>query len=200
MAATLAIEGGFADLVLDGQRTFRAVMDALANPGALQPLAELPAPPAPLTPELGALALTLCDHDSPVWLDARLAAAPLVGDWLRFHTGAPLVADPAEAMFALVADPAGLPRLETFAQGTDEYPDRSTTLLVALSGLDGGPALTLTGPGIERSLAFAPPVQQPDFWVQWGDNNARYPRGVDLVLAAGGRIAGLPRTTRIGEA
>ena len=119
---------------------------------------------------------------------------------LRFHTGAPLVADPAEAMFALVADPAGLPRLDTFAQGTDEYPDRSTTLLVALSGLDGGPALTLTGPGIERSLAFAPPVQQPDFWVQWGDNNARYPRGVDLVLAAGGRIAGLPRTTRIGEA
>ena len=207
MAQTLAIEGGFADRVLDGQRVFRAVMDALANPGTLRPLGPLPRPPAPLSGELAALALTLCDHDSPVWLDRTLAAAPVVAEWLRFHTGAPIVADPAAAMFALVADPAAMPRLDAFAMGSDEYPDRSTTIIVAVEGLEGGSPLTLRGPGIEHAIAIAPHVQGTEFHIsgtefhaQWTENHAKFPRGVDLILVAGGRVAGLPRTTRIGEA
>ena len=97
---------GFADPVLDAQRVFRGVMEALARPGSLQPLADLPEVPAPLTPELAAIALALADADAPLWLDAPLAGAPAVAEFLRFHTGAPIVKDPAEAAFALVADPA----------------------------------------------------------------------------------------------
>ena len=103
MADATAIEGGFGDLVLDGQKVFRATMDALANPGTIRSLGATAQPPAPLTQELAAIALTLCDHDSPVWLDATLAVEPVVADWLRFHTGAPIVTEPADAMFAFVA-------------------------------------------------------------------------------------------------
>lgn len=199
MADASAIEGGFADLVLEGQQVFRATMDALANPGTIRPLGALAQPPAPLTPELAALALTVLDHDSPVWLDAKLVAAPVVADWLRFHTGAPIVAAPTEAMFALIVDAAAMPLLETFAMGTDEYPDRSTTLIIALDSLEGGVPLTLRGPGIETTAAFAPYVQLTDFHAQWADNRAKFPRGVDVIFVADGHVAGLPRTTRIGE-
>ena len=124
---------GFADPVLDAQRVFRGVMEALARPGSLKPHADLPEVPAPLTPELAAIALALADADAPLWLDAPLAGAPAVAEFLRFHTGAPIVKDPAEAAFALVADPARCPPHESFAQGTPDYPDASTTLVLALT-------------------------------------------------------------------
>jgi alpha-D-ribose 1-methylphosphonate 5-triphosphate synthase subunit PhnH len=194
----LAIEGGFADSVLGAQGVFRAVMEALSRPGLPRPLLHAAVPPAPLTPGLGAVALTLCDHDSTVWLDPSLAAAPAVGEWLRFHTGAPLVADPARAQFALVADPASLPALGAFAQGTDEYPDRSTTIILAATASARG--VRLTGPGIRDRLDTTLPLPGPDFLAQWADNRARFPRGIDLLLVSDKMVIGLPRTTRIGEA
>jgi alpha-D-ribose 1-methylphosphonate 5-triphosphate synthase subunit PhnH len=200
MSEALVIEGGFADLVFDGQKVFRATMDALANPGQVQPLGALAMPPTPMTAELAALALTLCDHDSPVWLDASLATAPAIADWLRFHTGAPITADKTAAMFALIADPTDLPRLADFALGSDEYPDRSTTLIIAVDGLDEGPRCELRGPGIEDIGRLAPHPLPADFLAQWAENRQEFPRGVDVILVAPGAVAGLPRTTRIREA
>ncbi len=194
----LAIDGGFADPVLDAQGVFRAIMDALARPGRRQALTPRAAPPAPLTAELGAVALTLCDHDSPVWLDARLAADAAVTAWLRFQCGAPLTADPLAAQFALVSDSALLPRLETFTQGSDEYPDRSTTLVLASTARRH--RLTLKGPGIRGEFTTELPVPGGDFIAQWRQNRARFPRGIDLLLVGDGAIIGLPRTTRISEA
>jgi alpha-D-ribose 1-methylphosphonate 5-triphosphate synthase subunit PhnH len=192
------IEGGFADLVLGAQNVFRAVMEALARPGTVQSIASDAAPPAPLTPELGAVALTLCDHDTLVWLDPVLAANEAVTSWLAFHCGAPLTADIGEAAFALVSDVALLPAIDTFGQGTDEYPDRSTTVVLAVGSATR--ALTLTGPGIKDQLTTELPLLGGDFLDQWAENRTRFPRGVDLLLVRDGTVVGLPRTTRISEA
>jgi alpha-D-ribose 1-methylphosphonate 5-triphosphate synthase subunit PhnH len=192
------IEGGFADLVLDAQSVFRAVMQALARPGMVQTLTPDAVPPAPLTPELGAVALTLCDHDTPVWLDPVLAASPEVTGWIAFHCGAPITAAPAEAQFALVSDAAHLPDLVSFGQGTDEYPDRSTTVVFA-SGT-ATRAVTLRGPGIKDVLSTELPLPEGDFLAQWAENRERFPRGIDLLLVRAGTVVGLPRTTRISEA
>jgi alpha-D-ribose 1-methylphosphonate 5-triphosphate synthase subunit PhnH len=192
------IEGGFADRVLGAQSVFRATMEALARPGTVQSIASDAAPPAPLTPELGAIALTLCDHDSPVWLDPALSANEAVRAWIAFHCGAPITADPAAAQFALVSDERLAPRLEAFGQGTDEYPDRSTTIVLAAGADDR--ALTLKGPGIKDQLATSLPLPGGDFLAQWAENRQRFPRGIDLLLVRDGRLVGLPRTTRISEA
>ncbi len=200
MSDAAAIEGGFADPVFEAQTMFRAVMDGLARPGSLQAIGAATRPPAPMSPGLAAVALTLCDPDSPVWLDAALAAVPAVADWLRFQTGAPITTDPAAAMFALIADGAALPSLQHFAMGTDEYPDRSTTLIIAVDELDGGDMLQLSGPGIETTARLAPRPLPDHFAAEWQDNRQKFPRGVDVIFVAPGWLAGLPRSTRIGEA
>lgn len=190
---------GFADPVIDAQAVFRAVMEALARPGTLQRLAVVLTPPAPLTPGLAAIALTLADHEAPLWLDEPLARSPAVADWLRFHTGARVVADAREAAFALVADPARLAPFETFALGEQAYPDRSTTLVLACTTLADEGGYALEGPGIRDVAALLAKPLPPDFVRRWRANGALFPRGVDLVLTAGDRIAGLPRTTKIRE-
>lgn len=191
------IDGGFAAPVFDAQTVFRAVMDAMARPGTIQPVAPLTQPPAPLSAMAGAVALALCDHDTPLWLDTPLQVSAAAKSWLAFHSGAPMAATPADAHFALVANPATLIALENFAQGAQEYPDRSTTLILQVESLTSGEPLQLKGPGIETTDTIAPTPLPRHFVEQWKQNGARFPRGVDVILAAPGAVACLPRTTRI---
>ncbi|RRH93870.1 phosphonate C-P lyase system protein PhnH [Mesorhizobium tamadayense] len=195
--ATRSIEGGFAEPVFNAQTVFRATMDAMARPGSIQALPPLAHPPAPLSATAGAMALALCDNDTPVWLDPRLQAEASVKAWLSFHTGAPSANTPADAHFAIVANPAEMAALDGFSQGTQEYPDRSTTLILLIDDLASGPSLQLEGPGIEKTAMIAPVGMPRHFVEQWKQNNQRFPRGVDIILAAPGSLACLPRTTRI---
>ncbi|TIL97235.1 MAG: carbon-phosphorus lyase subunit PhnH, partial [Mesorhizobium sp.] len=55
--AAQSIEGGFADPVFNAQTVFRAVMNAMARPGSVQPLPAFARPPAPLSATAGAIAL-----------------------------------------------------------------------------------------------------------------------------------------------
>ena len=60
-----------------------------------------------------------------------------------------------------------------------------------------GAPLHLEGPGIEKSATIAPTPLPRHFVEQWKQNGARFPRRVDVILAAPGAVACLPRTTRI---
>ena len=191
------LEGGFAEPVFGAQVTFRALMDALANPGMVQALSAQLEAPAGLAPDLAAVALTMCDHDTTLWLDPALAETPGVIAWLRFHTAAPLTTDPGRAQFALVSSADALPALDRFALGTDEYPDRSTTIALSVPSLSGGPDLVVRGSGINDHGHIAPQGLPADFLALWANNRATFPRGVDLLLVSGGQVLGLPRTTRI---
>jgi alpha-D-ribose 1-methylphosphonate 5-triphosphate synthase subunit PhnH len=172
-------------------------MDALANPGQLRELGAGITAPAGLAPGLAAVALTLCDHDTALWLDPELMEAEPILAWLRFHTGAPLTTDPARAQFALVSAADALPGFEQFALGSDEYPDRSTTIALQLPALAGGGGLVLEGPGINNHRHVQPAGLPVDFAARWASNRVLFPRGVDLLLVSGNQVMGLPRTTRI---
>ncbi len=187
---------GFADPVGASQATFRAVLTAMAEPGRIMTPDLALTPPPPLGPAAAAVALALLDGDTPVWCDpASRAAAPS----LRFHTGAPLVDAPERARFALIADTAALPSLATFDAGTDEYPDRSATLIVAVARLGDGDTMVLRGPGIQERTRFAVAGLPAGFRAEWRANHARFPRGIDVILTAGDRLACLPRSVQIVE-
>src|SRR5436305_3616520 len=146
MALIEELGSGFADKVRSAQSTFRAVMDAMARPGTVQRIAAWLDAPPPLTAATAAIALTLFDHDTTIWLDGAVAGSPHVARWLRFHTSASITPEARFATYALIGDPLVLAELDSFALGTDEYPDRSTTLVLQLETLTKGPALHLTGP------------------------------------------------------
>lgn len=193
MIADLA--AGFSDRVLASQATFRAVMDAMARPGRIQSVVAPVKGPPPLMPAGAALVLTLCDQDTPVWLDTAMASSD-VARWLVFHTSAPIVRDPSQATFALIGDVAGLTAFESFVQGSADYPDRSTTLIIQVETLTAGPKFTLRGPGIDGTATLNASLT-PRIIAALDKNHALFPRGVDCVLVADDAIVALPRTTRL---
>lgn len=194
---TAAYEGGFADPVGASQTVFRAVMDAMARPGSVHILPDVTKAPGPLSGSASALFATLADADTPVWLDPAMNRSTEVRDWIVFHTGAPVVTTASEAAFALVAAPQNLSALNGFALGSQEYPDRSTTIILQVASLTDGPMLVLEGPGIDGRAEIAPNPMPQHFAAQWKANRAAFPRGVDLILAAPGCVAAMPRSTRI---
>ena len=197
VAAELPRFSGFAHQVFDAQTSFRAVMNALANPGRIETLAIRPHAPSRLAPALAAAALTLIDQDTPVFLDRGFAGEREIAASLSFLTGCRFVDDPARAAFALIGEPGSAPDLSSFAQGTLEYPDRSTTLLFQVETLENGGPMRLSGPGILGMRSLGADPLPPGFVDQLGANRSRFPQGVDLLLCCGDRLAGLPRSTRI---
>ena len=190
------LTAGFADPVRASQSTFRAVLDAMARPGMVQPIAAVPTAPPPLSAGAAAIALTLCDYDTPVWLEDDLRRNDAVAEWLRFHCGCPVIDDPGRAAFAFARGAATLPAFDVFNLGTADYPDRSTTLVLQVTTLRAGGGLVLTGPGIrERNTLEAEPLPA-DMAARLARNHGLFPRGVDVLLASADAVAGLPRSVR----
>ncbi|MDQ8731213.1 phosphonate C-P lyase system protein PhnH [Bradyrhizobium daqingense] len=199
MTTIAELPPGFADKVLSAQSTFRSVMDAMARPGSVQRIVPMAGAPAAMMRGAAAIALTLFDHDTPLWLDARMAESAELVKWLKFHTGAPVVQDTSIASFALISDGAALPPLERFALGTNEYPDRSTTLILQVDRLDSGRSFELRGPGIDGVATLQGSIKPFDLFERLRFNEALFPRGIDLVLVADDAVVAIPRTTRVAS-
>jgi alpha-D-ribose 1-methylphosphonate 5-triphosphate synthase subunit PhnH len=182
---------------LADQAVFRAVMDAMARPGRVNPVVAPPAKwPAPLNAGAAAVALCLADFETPVWLDEPARGGEAAA-WLRFHCGAPVTADPRGAAFAFVTDLRNAPDFHTFALGSLDYPDRSTTFVLQVEAFGEGAARKLAGPGIEGTAAFSASPLPDDFDARLAANRALAPRGVDFIFVSSAAIAALPRSTRL---
>jgi alpha-D-ribose 1-methylphosphonate 5-triphosphate synthase subunit PhnH len=140
------------------------------------------------------LLLSLSDDETPVWWQR---AEPVLQNWLRFHTGATVTDTPKNATFALINQIENGLTLEEFSLGTAVSPELSTTLLIELPALSGGPEVEWQGPGIELVQRVSLQGLPADFWLQWQSNHARFPQGVDIIFTCGDSVLGLPRTTRV---
>lgn len=193
------IPAGFSRPVFESQSAFRAVLQAMSAPGRAVPMPVTVRGPAGWFGPMAALVLTLCDLDTPLWLDGAAGSDEAVR-FLRFHCACPVVEDPAAAAFAVILDPAAMPPLEAFQAGSGDCPERSATLLVAAPWPTlSGPRARVHGPGVagtaDLPLAWLP----AGFMEQWRRNAALYPRGVDVVLVGHDAVVGLPRTLVMEE-
>jgi alpha-D-ribose 1-methylphosphonate 5-triphosphate synthase subunit PhnH len=188
------LDPGFAEPVRDAQACFRAVLDAMAHPGRIVQMPIALSGRLPLGSAAASVALSLCDIDTPVWLDAAAAAA---AGYLAFHCGAPLTETPTEARFAFVADADALPPLDGFALGTDEFPERSATLVIEVAGLTSEHGVTLRGPGILGETRLDVAGLPARFWSEWTALAELFPRGLDVLFVCGNALAALPRSTRV---
>src|ERR1700738_3019397 len=115
MTTVAELPAGFADKVKSAHSTFRSVMDAMARPGSVQRIVAAAGTPLPMMRGTAAIALTLFDHDTPVWLDPAMSETSDVAKWLKFHTSAPVVQDCSICSFALIGDGNALPALDRFS-------------------------------------------------------------------------------------
>jgi alpha-D-ribose 1-methylphosphonate 5-triphosphate synthase subunit PhnH len=183
---------GFLDPVTEAQACFRSVLSAMSCPGSILAMSHSIAAP-PLDPATAAVLLTLVDADVTLWLDDALSPS---WDWLAFHAGVLRAPSVGAAAFVCVT---ALPTLADVFAGTDAAPETAATVILQVPALTGGPRLTLYGPGLEAPTVIAPQGLPDDFVAQWGANHRLFPRGVDLLLCAGGAFLALPRSVRIGE-
>jgi alpha-D-ribose 1-methylphosphonate 5-triphosphate synthase subunit PhnH len=208
-----------AEAVGRAQATFRVALDAMSHPGRAYRL-PAGAVDAPGNPWATALLLTLLDHETTLWVapapgDAG-AAAPLA-TYLRQRTGARLVAL-EDAGFAL-ADTAGLAPgaladvLRRLRPGTLAYPDEGATLVLTVPRLEAveadgdaraqaadGLTLCCSGPGVPAGVRRRLRLVGAGAELVAAREAAagEYPAGIDLILVDGaGRMAGLPRSTRL---
>jgi alpha-D-ribose 1-methylphosphonate 5-triphosphate synthase subunit PhnH len=196
MTTIAELPPGFADKVLSAQSTFRSVMEAMARPGTVQRVAATAGASAGMMRGTAAIALTLFDHDTPIWLDPMMSKTSEIARWLKFHTSAPVIADSSISHFALIGDASALPDLGRFSFGSYEYPDRSTTLILQVESLTQGPAFELRGPGIDGVAILQARIKPVDLFERLAVNAALFPRGIDVVLVDDDAIAAIPRTTR----
>ncbi|MDR1489734.1 MAG: phosphonate C-P lyase system protein PhnH [Desulfovibrio sp.] len=211
-AALPAILPGFASPVHDAQQCFRTLLEAMSRPGKPVCLGVLPpvtslnaAMPASCISGMVAIALTLCDADTQIWLDVCLDT-PAMRQHLRFHCGCSIASGPETASFAFIGNAKAMPRFAAFSPGEPEYPDRSATLIIAAKLTAEEQGCLISGPGISparnpQGLPFGPGGLPAWFWEEWAMSRDGYPLGVDVVFVdshpSGGnfvRIAGLPRS------
>ncbi|WMC10911.1 phosphonate C-P lyase system protein PhnH [Oceanimonas pelagia] len=193
------ITTAFADAVHDSQTCFRRLLTAMAEPGTRVQLDRAHAFGA-LSAGAVQVLLTLADHHTRLWLSPSLSADQVVLDNLRFHVGAPLVNEPAQADFAVLSR-TDLHACETvlpaLPAGTEEYPDQGATLVVETDSLDDGVAAVLSGPGIpgQRSVCLG---SLPPALVRWlSERDPRSPLGVDLIFVCERELIATPRSTRV---
>lgn len=191
---------GFSQEAFGSQKVFRAALQALSHPGQLVDVMHDAEVPRVGHAASAALLLALLDADSGLWLSPALRDSDAAA-WLRFHTGCKLVEAPGEAQFAWLAVSDALRPLAHFSNGSENYPDQSTTCVIDVADLghaaDEGQDWRLSGPGIQDRACLRVTGLPQDFVAQWAANYAAFPRGVDLFLATPRQIVGLPRSTRI---
>ena len=177
---------GFEAPSVEAAQCFRRILEAMARPGVVRRIGGA-LPPAPMSAAAGAVALTLCDPETPIWLAPSLETREVV-EWLNFYTGAPQV--PAESAHFAFGRWAEIGPLTRFRQGEEEYPDRSATLVIERVAL--GREHRLTGPGIAEEARLT----LPDL-AAFQANSRLYPLGLDFIFTCGAEVAALPRSTRI---
>ena len=195
---------GFADMSLGSQSVFRSALEALSYPGRVVAIDLTFEAPKAANAASSGLLLALLEPGSTLWLSPGLVNTD-AATWIAFHTDCKITPEPQQADFAWIKNWDELPQLESFALGTDEYPDHSTTCVIDIADSSAATATTtslrLTGPGIAHTSTIEQlgitTAQVKGFVEQWTQNQARFPRGVDLFFATDTSLIGLPRTTRI---
>ena len=195
-SAPKAVLPGLKDPVFDSQRIFRRLVRAMSLPGTVITIDGIDLPPFEgVMPASAAILMALADMETAVWIDDGLGP-PGLADYLRFHTGAPAAEEREEAVFALIDGGSGGSAFDGFNPGTDEYPDRSATVIVQVEGFGTGEAKIIDGPGIKEPREISVRGLAAGFWPRWTANQEKYPRGVDLFLVSGWEVLGLPRSVR----
>ncbi len=194
----MAFSSGYESRAVEASHDFRVLMNALSRPGTRQPVPHNTEKVEGLNAGSVVAALTLCDHETTVFLEES-DANDKVHDFLTFRCGCTIITDVADADFLFFASFPPPSVLDTLKTGSSQYPDRSATAIIQVDTIEQTGSLNFQGPGIlDRHLLGISAIGS-DFIDWWAGNNQRFPLGIDAFLTTDDAIVGLPRTVKIGE-
>ncbi len=189
------LSGGFENAPAQCASVFRAILMATARPGTMHEIAYKLHPPSLLSSTTAAVILTLADQDTPLWLAPALTDRK-VKSYLKFHTGASLTSEQTSTTFAVFPS-TQRPDLSIFPVGSDEYPDRSATVILQIDKTSAPTTVFLEGPGIEKKLTLSLPGLDKEFWQFVQNNHQIYPRGLDFLFCLSNAIVACPRSSKV---
>ncbi|GLT14585.1 phosphonate C-P lyase system protein PhnH [Vibrio algivorus] len=217
------IAAGFGDTIHDSQYCFRQLLTAMSQPGTLVEL-NLAQGFGSMMPASTQILLALADNSTPVWLSNAFANDIAIRENLNFHLGCAILSSQKDAEslsgiqqkpnFAVISqhDIANFDWSQTsFYVGCEEYPDRSTTVIVEVVGLSTVPCslsesdtespvvLRLSGPGIEREArVVVQSLSSTAISVMLSQRKThKFPLGLDFILVSGEQVVALPRSTTV---
>ena len=185
------------DVIFESQRIFRALLDAMANPGRIITLPEISIKPPAANRYPLLLLMTLLDHE--VSFCVMGGAQTQVTEYLKTNTGSK-ESRLENSDFILVYGGSSHGLIQGARVGTLKYPDESATVIYDIDSIgDDGEdiLLELSGPGIaDKRKVGASGIEKNEI----GDVLAMqdYPLGLDLIFSdKAGRIVCIPRSTTV---
>jgi alpha-D-ribose 1-methylphosphonate 5-triphosphate synthase subunit PhnH len=178
--------------VLHTQRLFRALMQAMSNPGMIVPVEKQPE-----TTLLQSICETLLDHEVLLAVVGQGVDTNFINDIRMFCACRCVPIENADYVVVFGGSSGG--QLINISVGTPEQPDRGATVIYPVDHLNarGRVKITLNGPGIRKeSEIFLDGVDAQELELA-RQLNSRFPLGIDLLFCDSESVLALPRSTRM---
>jgi alpha-D-ribose 1-methylphosphonate 5-triphosphate synthase subunit PhnH len=186
------LASGFDDPELGSQQTFRAIVNALDNPGHPVQIKSKLSFPGVLNPASAAIFLTLCNEKTTVWTD--LSWNFLLVEWFQYQCGCNIVIEPCMADLALITNPITMPPLVNFRIYDEELSDTSTMLIIQVDELSLNAAMPPFGSVVDKTAAPSLLEVSVNFWDDWDQQSKLFSPGVDIFLTCDDIITALPQS------
>ena len=184
------------DEVLDSQKVFRRLLDAMANPGRRCGIRQQSEKLFGGEAEFLALAMTLLDASVSFCVPEN----PELTEQIILLTHArPAPVEQADYLFVTRAEQLAQ-MIESVKEGTLENPHSSATLLVKVPQGQPERAVLISGPGVDGQAEISVPPAVMDAARLRDQQEYEYPQGIDLIfLLPAGELLCLPRLVRMEE-
>ena len=185
------------DFVHDGQKVFRELLSAMANPGQIRRIGtqaeKFQGDYAPLL----ALGCTLLDNEEKMYVEKN----PRLSSELHNLTLC-RESDLDRADYVFLSSEMNYGSMEQILKnvkhGTYADPQESATIFLLCSAVEGEEEMTLRGPGVDGELKLKVYPYIKKVISLRSDRELDYPLGVDLVFIDGnGKMIGVPRLVKI---
>ena len=184
----------FDDPELGTQQTFRAIVEALDNPGQIVQIRSKPSFPGALNLASAAIFLTLCNDGTTIWADLDWNCP--ITEWFQYRCGCNIVTEPCMASFALITNPMTMPPLDHFRIGDEENPDISATLIIQIEDLSVNTAINPDGTAVEKIARHSHPVVPLNSWEHRYQQSTPLFLGLDIFLTCDDTLAALPQSIK----
>ncbi|OSN01884.1 MULTISPECIES: phosphonate C-P lyase system protein PhnH [Lonsdalea] len=194
---------GFPNPAFGTQACFRKIVKAMSEPGVTVNVPGVEGLDN-ISSSTIAVLLTLTSHKTQLFIDNNISN-PLLLRTLCLHAHVPITASASEAHYALLngqmqyfdRHPNNFD-LMTFSCGNEMTPEKSTTIILEVDGLNNGRCLKLSGPGVNNVKIISPHLPAPIRRYLCERPHA-FPMGLDFLFTSGKKLLAIPRTTRVEE-